>query len=243
MCACYLYAIIQASDEDATLLATVGPGLCEQPLQRVREGELAAVISEWPSTAKQTLRQPIEADLWRHEQVIEGLMEQTPTLPARFGATLPDGAQVQQLLVKRRSDFTADLAYVADRVEMGLRVLWEPPATSLTEAPERPDSGRAYLAQRLLKQQQAQALRAQGEALAEQVNAKLLAWAVAGQRQILLTERLLLSSAYLVERPLVATFQAQIEALCQAHPALAFLATGPWPAYHFVGQAQPVENL
>jgi len=57
----------------------------------------------------------------------------------------------------------------------------------------------------------------------------------------LLTQDLLLSAAYLVERGRVDAFRAHIAALSAAHAGVRILCTGPWPPYHFVPPLGPVE--
>lgn len=244
MSTCYLYAIVQTADRARGLLPIVGPGLEEQRLRVVTHHALAAVISDWPATAQKKLRTPNEDELWRHERVIEGFMQHLPTLPVRYGTTLPTEEHVQQLLATREADFIADLTYVTGRVEMGLRVLWDPPVRESELLPEAaPLSGRRYLEQQLQKRKQEQVLRMRGELLAQALNCTLEPLFFDHQSRILLTERLLLSGAYLVERRLVDAFQAQVASLEQTYPDLAFLVTGPWPAYHFVRNPQQIENL
>lgn len=240
MSACYLYAITQASALAPAFLARMGAGVHDLPLQVVIHHELAAVISEWRSSRLNSSRSAAETDLWRHEQVIEGIMERGPTLPVRFGSTLADVEHVYQLLETRASDFTADLAYVADRVEMGVRILWEPPVGvehSTTEYAEALSPGRAYLQQQIVKRKQERLMRTQGEMFVAALNATLQPFFVDTRLQILPTERLLVSAAYLVKQTLVDSFLAQVEALRTHYPSFAFLSSGPWPAYHFVSNA------
>jgi len=250
MPACYLYAIIQAPALAPNLLVKTGLGLRDLPLQVVIHDKLAAVISDWRSPLSNSSHIAAETDLWRHEQVIEGIMAQGPTLPVQFCTTLADVDHVHQLLMTRAADFTTDLAYVADRVEMGVRILWDPPLgvpvvieNSAAGNSEAISPGRQYLQQRVMKRKQEQAIRAQGETFVAALNAILQPFFVDTRLQILPTEHLLLSAAYLVQQTLVDAFQAQVAALSASYPSFAFLSSGPWPAYHFVSNAQPTGNL
>jgi|GEM_PF-635963 len=244
MTACYLYAITQAPAPD--FLTKVGLGLRDLPLQVVIHDQLAAVMSDWRSPLSNSSHMAAETDLWRHEQVIEGIMAQGRTLPVRFGTTLADVDCVHQLLMTRAADFTTDLAYVADRVEMGLRILWDPPVGPENLAAENSAGftpGRQYLQQQILKRRQEQAIRAPAETFVAALNAILQPLFVDIRLQILPTERLLLSASYLVQQTLVDAFQAQVAALSASYPSFAFLCSGPWPAYHFVRNAQPTGKL
>lgn len=248
MTACYLYAITQAPPPD--FLTKVGLGLRDLPLQVVIHDQLAAVMSDWCLPTPTSSHGVAETDLWRHEQVIEAIMAQGRTLPVRFGTTLADVDCVHQLLITRAADFSADLAYVADRVEMGLRVLWDPPLGVLIGSAngEGENSavlapGRQYLQQQILKRRQEQAIRAHAETLVAALNATLQPFFVDIRLKILPTERLLLSASYLVQQTLVDAFQAQVAGLGARYPNFAFLCSGPWPAYHFVRNAQPTGKL
>ncbi|MBI3959453.1 MAG: GvpL/GvpF family gas vesicle protein [Chloroflexi bacterium] len=252
MSACYLYAIVRAATPQAAL-DTAGPGLLDMPLQRVAQDGLAAVVSAWHPARPGAAPAADEADVWRHEQVIEALMDRGPTLPVRFGTILADAARVQELLVTRRADFEIDLAHVADRVEMGLRVLWNPPTlAAVDEAPPRqaPDNvgspagpGRDYLDRLVTQQRRENSVQAQGRALADELNTQLRPFAADVHIQVLQSERLLLSAVYLVENASVEAFRARIEALRRIYPSLSFLASGPWPAYHFVSdQPEPANT-
>jgi len=232
------------------LLVKTGLGLRDLPLQVVIHDKLAAVISDWRSPLSNSSHIAAETDLWRHEQVIEGIMAQGPTLPVQFCTTLADVDHVHQLLMTRAADFTTDLAYVADRVEMGVRILWDPPL-GVPVGPENLAAensagftpGRQYLQQQILKRRQEQAIRAPAETFVAALNATLQPFFVDIRLQILPTERLLLSASYLVQQTLVDAFQAQVEELGTRYPSFAFLCSGPWPAYHFVRNAQPTGKL
>jgi hypothetical protein len=102
--------------------------------------------------------------------------------------------------------------------------------------------GRRYLQDKARNRQQERAIYAQGEAIAHAVNQALRPLATDVRMRILQTQRLLLSAAYLVPHPCVTDFHTKIAALRQAHPGLALLASGPWPAYHFVSNTESVEN-
>jgi hypothetical protein len=94
--------------------------------------------------------------------------------------------------------------------------------------------GRAYLLARLEEERRVQAGRRQAETLAAELHAPLSRLATESTQQVLLTPRLLLTAAYLIERTRIEIFRAGVERLSAANPALHFLCTGPWPPYNFV---------
>jgi len=164
---------------------------------------------------------------------VEALMADRAVLPVRFGTVLADEAAVQATLAVHYADFVASLNRVRGRVELSLRVLWDF-EFRISNFEFRPDSGQAYLMARLEEERQRQAWRQRAEALAAELYTPLGRLAVESTRQVLVTPRLLLTAAYLVERDQVAAFRREVEVLSTAHPELRFLCTGPWPAYSFV---------
>jgi hypothetical protein len=130
-------------------------------------------------------------------------------------------------------------------VELGLRVLWEPPVATEAIAgtpgrqyvgvQERPlTPGVQYLLRRAAEEQGRQAVHQEGEALAQELSRSLRAWAVDVRQSVLQTERLLLTAAFLVPLAEVAAFLAAVERLREQYSQLAFLCSGPWPPYHFM---------
>lgn len=242
----YLYAIIDQPEAPVP----EEPGLENTATLCVSYGDIAAVVS--PLAASKV--PATEANLWKHEGVIESLMADWAVLPARFGTVLTDEAAIRDVLTTHYAHFVATLERVRGRVELGLRVLWDPPrsmADSQRSAiddiyrPPFPDgrsspaSGRGYLLARLEREREAQVWRREAEALAAEVHAPLARLAAKSTRQVLLTPRLLLTAAYLIERDRVKAFRRKVEGLSAANPELCFLCTGPWPPYNFVTTAVP----
>lgn len=241
MIALYLYAITDQLEAPAPSK----PGLEGASLLSLTYRDIAAVVS--PLT---TAEIPLTADnLWQHEEVVEALMADRAVLPVRFGTVLSDEAAVQDVLAAHYADFVASLDRVRGRVELGLRVLWDDNLQiadcrlQTADSSQRPSaishqpstvSGRAYLMARLEEERQARAWRERAETLAGELHAPLDRLAAESTQQVLLTHRLLLTAAYLVERDRMTAFRLEVDALSAAYPALRFLCTGPWPPYSFV---------
>jgi hypothetical protein len=236
----YLYAITDRPE----LPVPTEPGLEGTSLFSVTHQDIAAVVS--PLATAQV--PPTEDNVWQHEAVVEALMVDRAVLPVRFGTVLADEAAIRADLAAHYTDFVVNLDRVRGRVELGLRVLWisdfrlpitqsqiedRKPVLSGAEGSEIA-SGRAYLMARLEEERQVRAWRQRAEALAEELHTPLAQLATESTRQVLITPRLLLTAAYLVERDQVAAFRREVEVLSAAYPALRFLCTGPWPAYNFV---------
>lgn len=235
----YLYAITDQPE----LPVPAEPGLEGTSLFSVTHQDIAAVVSTL-ATAKVP---PTEDNVWRHEAIVEALMADRAVLPVRFGTVLADEAAVHATLAVHYADFAASLDRVRGRVELSLRVLWNDDVLPPQPSPAGGGGcgkgcGRTYLMARLEEERQRQAWRQRAEALAAELHTLLDRLAVESARQVLVTPRLLLTAAYLVERDQVAAFRREVEALSAAHPELRFLCTGPWPAYSFVSRF-PIGDL
>lgn len=221
----YAYAIT----DDACAAPADVRGLDDRPLITRRIGAIAAICTE------HDLRQvtPTPEHLWRHEAVVEAVMRHCDAvLPARFGTIFAAGDALHDVLARHGDALSAGLRRVRGCVELGLRVLWQPPEH---EPPpiEWKSSGRAYMLARLADERRRRDMRQQGERLATALHDALAPLARDSTRRVLPTADVLLSSAYLVARDAADTFAARARALSSAHPALRLLCTGPWPPYHF----------
>jgi hypothetical protein len=188
------------------------------PLHVVPEGDLAVICGQADERA-------LTPDtLWRHEEVVEALMEDRDLLPVRFGTRLADDAAAARTLSAQRAEFERALERVRGAVELSVRgVFVEPGARSAPEA-----SGTDYL--RLKREASA----AQA-AVARGVHEPLAALARAHMLRSPRSPAEALRAAYLVERRDVRQFARQVAELDDGHPDLRLLCTGPWPPYSFAG--------
>lgn len=216
-----------------------GNGLLDAPLRYVAAGELAAVVSDWPQPKIERANDTVDPDLvWQHERVVERIMAGRPVLPVRFGTILADAARVQKALWERQGALKADLLHVSGCVEMGVRVLWEPPVAAVeplaAPAAGAQTPGAAYLRQRAAEEQARRRVHARGQEVAGELVRALRARAVDVRQSVLQTERMLLNAAFLVPKEEMAAFEVCVEKLRRGYGDLAFLCSGPWPPYHFV---------
>jgi hypothetical protein len=239
----YLYAI--ADQPEAPLPDLTG--LEDNPLFSLADGDIAAVVSTLSEANGRTAPKPVDTNLWQHEAVLEALMNNHSVLPVSYGATFANEAALKDELATHHASFVAGLNRIRGRVEFSLRILWEVESKphmatdihktlvhSRVEPASPATTGRDYLFSRLEVEHQRQALRRQAEELVAELHAPLDQVSIEHTHQILLTPRMLLKAAYLVERQHELDFGQEIKQLSQAYPDLRFLCTGPWPPYNFV---------
>ena len=115
----YLYAIV-AGDEPR---AYPSLGLDGKDVYTISDGRLAAVVSRLSSSKVR----PERANLKAHQAVLNRLLADTTPLPMAFGTVASSPQAIHKILVKNRRAFGEQLARVAGKVEMGLRVSWDVP--------------------------------------------------------------------------------------------------------------------
>jgi hypothetical protein len=161
--------------------------------------------------------------LWRHERVVEALMEGRDLLPVRYGTRVEDEQAAARALQERHRELAGALDGVRGAVELSVRVLGErEPAPPLDEIQSGTDYMRA----------KAGAAAAAASA-ARAVHEPLARLARAATQRPSQGEAEQLRAAYLVERERVSEFTRCVSELQDAHPRLRLLCTGPWPPYSF----------
>jgi hypothetical protein len=217
----YVYAVV----EPGVLLSQVR-GLAGEPVQVVECGGVAAAVGAMergPDVGADALR--------AHDAAVRAIAEGVPALlPARFGTLVAGHAELREALEPRAGALQAALRGVRDREQMTLRLTAGEGLSEALEPVAAGGPGTRYLASR-----PAAGLRRRPEV------ARLLD----ALRDLVRAERIepvdqppLLGTVYhLVDRGTASLYQARLEGLGTASPALRFAASGPWPPYAFAEEA------
>jgi len=234
----YIYAVIAGRDE-----RTYGTlGIDGGTVYNLSDGHIQAVVSDIVSTRIRPERRNLAA----HQQVITLLMEETTPLPMRFGIIADSPGAVRKILSCNRRAFLQQLANVAGKVEMGLRVTWDVP--NITEYfvrthPELRAARDRFLGCREPRQEDKielgrtfeRILMEDREAYAEAVEEVLGGCCAAIKRNSPRNEREVLNLACLVSREETAEFESAIfKAANLFDNNFAFDYNGPWAPHNFV---------
>ncbi len=111
--------LLRGSDERTYGLLGIDGGA----VYGLSDGHVQAVVSDVANTRIRPERRNLAA----HQQVISRLMEETTPLPMSFGIIADGPRAVRKILSLNRRAFLQQLAKVAGKVEMGLRVTWDVP--------------------------------------------------------------------------------------------------------------------
>ena len=115
----YVYAIVRAAA--ALPPDAAGVGSPAAPLRSIRQGRLAAVVSEAPPKLRARRR-----DLMAHQDLLQRLSDEGPVLPMRFGMVAPDEDTVRAQLAGADTEHIAALERVSGGVEVNLKAFPAP---------------------------------------------------------------------------------------------------------------------
>src|SRR5687768_6784158 len=115
----YVYCIIQS--ESPLTFGPLGTGHDPAEVHTVHFKDLAAVVSATPMVVHDPTRENVLA----HQRVNETVMLQHTVLPMSFGTVFKTTNDIVELLRSAYDAFTDVLQKMRDKVEFGLKVLWD----------------------------------------------------------------------------------------------------------------------
>ncbi|MBD9721845.1 GvpL/GvpF family gas vesicle protein [Streptomyces caniscabiei] len=226
-----------------------GVGDPARPVRILKEGELAAIVSEAPEGLR-----PKRKDLLAHQNVLSEAGAGGPLLPMRFGSVAPDDASVTGVLAERADHYRERLGALDGKVEYNVkashdeeavlhRVMGEnPELRAMTEA-NRQAGGGTYEDRLRLGEMVVAAVQAREADDAAELQRALepAAEAVSAGPE---STGWLANLSFLVDRQSAAVFLDAVEEVRKSHPHIEVRVNGPLPPYSFVepGPAQPAET-
>ncbi|MFH8345719.1 GvpL/GvpF family gas vesicle protein [Streptomyces sp. NPDC018045] len=239
----YVYGIARA-DHPTPEKEILGIGDPPRPVRVVRQGELAAIVSDCPDKLR-----PKRRDLLAHQHVLTEAGADGAVLPLRFGSLSDNDEAVQSVLAEHAEHYQAQLDDLNGRVEYNLkaahreedvlrRVLTEEPEIRALNEANQAAGGGAYQEKLRLGELVANAVRAREVADAHTVEAALTPKAeqsCPGPEG----SGWLVNLSFLMRREDAAAFLDAADQLGADHPHLELLVNGPLPPYSFV---RPLES-
>jgi Gas vesicle synthesis protein GvpL/GvpF len=235
----YVYCIVRA-----TTPLSFGPiGIGGEPadVYTVNWRELAAVISDSPPGVQDPTRENVLA----HQRVNETVMMEHTVLPMSFGTVFKTREDIIEFLRSAHEAFADVLNKMENKLEFGLKVLWDRDAVLLELEQDDEDirrlkseiasqKGSTYFARMQYGRLVDAALQARSERYVAEIFDGLRDVAVAARSNKPIGDRMIMNAAFLVSRPEEPAFDARVKALGARYDKLTFKYTGPWPPYNFV---------
>jgi hypothetical protein len=235
----YVYCIVR-SDQPLTF-GPIGIGEEPAPVYTVRCDDLSAVVSDAPLGVLDPTRDNVLA----HQRVNETVMREHTVLPMSFGTVFKTRDDVTTFLKSAYRAFSDVLDKMENKLEFGLKVLWDREAVIREIEVDDEDihrlkneiatqKGSTYFARMQYGRLIDAALQAKSERYVSEIFDRLRDVSVAARANKPIGDRMILNAAFLVTRDTEDEFDARVKALGGSHDKLTFKYTGPWPPYNFV---------
>ena len=166
-------------------------------------------------------------------------------IPMSFGTVFKTRDDIVELLRSAYDAFHDVLDKMQDKLEFGLKVLWD--REVMVREIENQDEdvrrlkqeisaqkGSTYFARMQYGRLVDAALQAHSEKYLAEIFETLRDVAVASRANKPIGDKMIMNAAFLVSRDKEAAFDAKVKKIGGGHPELTFKYTGPWPPYNFV---------
>jgi hypothetical protein len=244
----YVYCIIQATEP--LRFGPVGISAESLDVYTINYRDVAAVVSDVPIGLIDSTRENVLA----HERVNETVMRDHTVIPMSFGTIFKTREDTIELLRSAYDAFTDVLVKMRDKVEFGLKVLWDRERAIRHIEQEDEDinrlkneiavqRGSTYFARIQYGRAIDTALQARSERYVAEILERLRGVSVASRINKPIGDRMILNAAFLVARDQEPAFDAQVKAIAAALEHLTFKYTGPWPPYNFVNIRLKLERV
>jgi hypothetical protein len=235
----YVYCIIRS--DDLMKFGPIGIGAEPADVHTVNYKELAAVVSDTPIEVFDATRENVLA----HERVNETVMRNHTVIPMSFGTVFKTRDDIVELLRAAYEAFKDVLNKMQDKLEFGLKVLWDRDVMIRDIENEDDDvrrlkgeissqKGSTYFARMQYGRLMDAALEARSERYVRDIFEELRPVSVASRANKPIGDKMIMNAAFLVAREKEAAFDAKVKQIGARHGSLTFKYTGPWPPYNFV---------
>ena len=235
----YVYCVIQSADP--LRFGPIGVGAEPADVQTVHYEDIAAVVSDTPIEVLDATRENVLA----HERVNEAVMRAHTVIPMSFGTVFKTRDDIVELLKGAYGAFKDVLTKMEDKVEFGLKVLWDRDGVIREIEKEDEDvrrlkseissqKGSTYFARVQYGRLVDAALQARSEQYVSEIFDLLRDVSVASRANKPIGDKMIMNAAFLVARDRETAFDAKVKSIAGRFDRLTFKYTGPWPPYNFV---------
>jgi hypothetical protein len=237
----YVYCIIRS--DSPREFGSIGIGGEESAVYTVHHQELAAVVSDTPLR----IYDPTRENVLAHEFVNETVMRDHTVIPMSFGTLFRTEEDIVELLRSTYQAFSDVLEKMRDKIEFGLKVLWDRERVIATLEEENEEIRRlrdeinenaqssTYFARMQLGRLVEGAVEEAGNRYVRDIHEALKPVAVASRSNKPIGDRMILNAAFLVDRDRQDAFDERVKEVSARYgDLLTFRYTGPWPPYNFV---------
>ncbi len=235
----YVYCIIDSTDP--LRFGPVGIGAEPSEVYSVHYKNLAAIVSDAPLEVLDSTRENVLA----HERVNETVMREHTVIPMSFGTIFKTREDIVELLRSAAEAFGDVLNKMQNKLEFGLKVLWDRDQAIREVENEDEDisrlkkeisgqKGPTYFARMQYGRLIDSALQARSERYVADILEQLREVSVASRINKPIGDKMIMNAAFLISRDQEQAFDAKVKSIAGKFDKLTFKYTGPWPPYNFV---------
>jgi hypothetical protein len=235
----YVYCVVHA--DKALSFGPLGIGAEPADVHTVNYKDIAAVVSDTPIA----VHEPTRANVLAHERVNETVMRDHTVIPMSFGTVFKTRDDIHELLRTAYEAFKDVLVKMEDKLEFGLKVLWDRDLIVKELENENEDirrlkgeitsqKGSTYFARMQYGRLVDAALGDRSERYVREIFDALRPVSVASRANKPIGDRMIMNAAFLVRREKEQAFDAIVKRIGADLDKLTFRYTGPWPPYNFV---------
>ena len=235
----YVYCIIQSGDPFR--FGPIGIGADPSDVYTVHYKNLGAVVSDAPLEVLDSTRENVLA----HERVNETVMREHTVIPMSFGTIFKTREDIVELLRSAAEAFGDVLNKMQNKLEFGLKVLWDRDQAVREVENEDEDisrlkkeisgqKGPTYFARMQYGRLIDSALQSRSERYVADILEQLREVSVASRINKPIGDKMIMNAAFLISRDQETAFDAKVKSIAGRFDKLTFKYTGPWPPYNFV---------
>lgn len=245
----YAYCVIETKEEKS--FGHIGIGDRSDEVYTVHHRNLAMVVSNSPITAYP----PIKKYAFTHEKVIAEVMKTHTVIPMSFGVIFNNDKEIRLLLNNNYPELEKTLQKLTNKIELGLKVFLKKECFADEIEQGNPDITRLKNEINSLPVAETYHKKIQLGTLvqavvedkrlhyAREIHERLGEFAAEAKLNNTVGERMLLNSAFLVERDREQEFDEKVNEVFLKHSdRLEFKYSGPWPPYNFVNIKMRLES-
>jgi hypothetical protein len=235
----YVYCIIESGDP--LRFGPIGIGADPSDVYTVHFKNLAAVVSDAPLEVLDSTRENVLA----HERVNETVMREHTVIPMSFGTIFKTREDIVELLRSAAEAFGDVLNKMQNKLEFGLKVLWDRDQAIREVEGEDEDisrlkkeisgqKGPTYFARMQYGRLIDTALQSKSERYVADILEQLREVSVASRINKPIGDKMIMNAAFLISRDQEQAFDSKVKSIASRFDKLTFKYTGPWPPYNFV---------
>jgi hypothetical protein len=243
----YVYCIVRAGR--SLEFGRIGIGQVPSRVHTIQYEDVAAVVSDTPIEVHEPTRENVLA----HERVNATVMRTHTVIPMSFGTVFKTAEDIQALLRSAYEAFVDVIDKMQDKLEFGLKVLWD--RDSVVRGIEKEDEALRRLRSEMSKDRGSTffarvqygrlveaALEERSQRWVAEIFAALRDVCEASRANKPIGDRMILNAAFLVRREREAAFDARVKEIGERYEHLTLKYSGPWPPYNFVNVRLKLER-